>query len=153
MSLLWRVRLGTASWQDVGGTQDPNPGSSEGRIEGRFLLVNNSAFSPSRERGAWDKGGTDDNRVVGAAGKTTQLSSFAKPCPDKLARRQEGGERWPRLAVALGGRTSIMLFVLPSPLTGPSNSSLGQEVSRIFILFKNPPFPPPLGPGSVSKTR
>lgn len=71
--------LGIPSWQNIGGTQGPNPGSSVGRTVGHFLLVN-SAFSRSRECGAWDNGvGT------GAAGKTTQLFSFAKTFTDKLA--------------------------------------------------------------------
>lgn len=75
--------LGIPSWQNLGGTQGPNPGSSVGRTVGHFLLVN-SAFSPSRECGAWDNGvGTGWER--GAAGKMTQLFSFAKTFTDKLA--------------------------------------------------------------------
>lgn len=97
--------------------------------------------------GAWDKGGRarGDRMGGGWQGRRHSCSALLKPLLTDLPEDKREGNAG--LGRPFPWATLFMLFVLPSPLKGPSNSSLGQEVSLIFILFKNPPISPlPLGP-------
>lgn len=96
--------------------------------------------------GAWDKGvGRRVGTGWGVAGRRHSCPALLKPLLTDLPEDKREGNAG--LGRPFPWAMLFMLFVLPSPLKGPSNSSLGQEVSLIFILFKNPPISPtPLGP-------